>query len=140
MGLALACRIGFTTWPKIVNKVNHYRVEFVDGYAISVHQVVMDGDTKPFIYVEYLEDCQGNVDKSLLGRFDSMDDLPKWMQDKLVRLFILDVSGTTIQKVAGIGQRMSETVYWVEEETKKAELASIEPRPREKIERWRWNG
>ena len=52
------------------------------------------------------------LDPQAQGEYDSVDDLPKWVQDRLAVLMI--TSGTPpTQEVAGVGRRISSHVYWV---------------------------
>jgi len=44
--------------------------------------------------------------------YDSVDDLPEWMQQKLALLSGIDCSKPT-EELEGIGRRVSDHVYWV---------------------------
>ena len=52
------------------------------------------------------------IDSPLEGYYDTVDDLPQWVKERLAVLMITDSTPPT-QEVAGIGRRISRTVYWV---------------------------
>lgn len=52
------------------------------------------------------------LDTKLDGTYASVADLPKWMRDKLASLSIMSFEPPTYP-VAGVGQRISEFVFWV---------------------------
>jgi hypothetical protein len=44
--------------------------------------------------------------------YETLDDLPKWVQDKLAVLMLLDHMKVN-EEVEGVGRRINENVYWV---------------------------
>lgn len=63
----------------------------------------------------YLYDlCAENGDRcGLHVKYDSADELPEWMQDKLRRLWLMPIP-PPMEYIAGIGARMDKDVYWVD--------------------------
>ena len=67
--------------------------------------------------VEVFEDgltvlCFGTSMQDYDGSYKSIDQLPKWMQDKLHVLAMMDYKPPT-KTVEGIGRRISRDVFWV---------------------------
>lgn len=67
--------------------------------------------------VEVFEDgltvlCFGTSMQDYDGMYQSIDQLPKWMQDKLHVLAMMDYKPPT-KTVEGIGRRISRDVFWV---------------------------
>jgi hypothetical protein len=58
--------------------------------------------------------CLGidSVDKEVEGEYATTDDLPAWMQERIAVLSMMKVDPPQT-KVAGIGMRVDESVYWV---------------------------
>ena len=52
------------------------------------------------------------LDPQAEGDYDSVDDLPKWVQDRLAVLMITPMRTPTVE-VASIGRRIGENIYWV---------------------------
>lgn len=52
------------------------------------------------------------LDPQAEGDYDSVDDLPKWVQDRLAVLMITPLT-TPTKEVEGIGRRIGENIYWV---------------------------
>jgi hypothetical protein len=48
----------------------------------------------------------------LEGHYDTVDDLPQWMQDKLAVLVILHPP-PPVTEIPGVGRRMGDNLYWV---------------------------
>jgi hypothetical protein len=44
--------------------------------------------------------------------YEHANDLPQWVQDKLAVLMLLDHNANN-QEVAGVGRRISESIFWV---------------------------
>lgn len=53
-----------------------------------------------------------SVDSKLSGHYDSVDALPKWVQERLAVLMITPSTPPTYE-VEGVGRRISSHVYWV---------------------------
>lgn len=56
--------------------------------------------------------CFGTSMQNYDGLYQSIDQLPKWMQDKLHVLAMMDYKPPT-KTVEGIGRRISVDVFWV---------------------------
>ena len=52
------------------------------------------------------------LDPQAEGDYDSVDDLPKWVQDRLAVLMITPLTPPT-KEVDGIGRRIGANIYWV---------------------------
>ena len=44
--------------------------------------------------------------------YETLDDLPNWVQDKLAVLMLLDHTKVN-EEVKGVGRRISQSIYWV---------------------------
>lgn len=53
-----------------------------------------------------------SVDAIVDGNYDSVKDLPDWMQEKLTLLSMLSHTPPT-EPVAGVGRRINAEIYWV---------------------------
>jgi hypothetical protein len=53
-----------------------------------------------------------SVDAIVDGTYDSVQDLPNWMQEKLTLLSMLSPMPPT-EPVAGVGRRINPDIYWV---------------------------
>lgn len=51
-------------------------------------------------------------DPELKSFYESVDELPKWVQDKLAVLMLLDHTKTN-EEVESVGRRISENIFWV---------------------------
>ncbi len=51
-------------------------------------------------------------DPELKKYYETLDELPKWVQDKLAVLMLLDHTKVN-EEVEGVGRRINENVYWV---------------------------
>jgi len=51
-------------------------------------------------------------DPELKKYYETLDDLPNWVQDKLAVLMLLDHKKVN-EEVKGVGRRINEYVYWV---------------------------
>jgi hypothetical protein len=73
----------------------------------KLYRVVIDGS-------KVLVLCFGMdlLDPQAEGEYDSVDDLPKWVQDRLAVLMLMDFTPPTVD-VAGVGRRIEENVYWI---------------------------
>jgi hypothetical protein len=57
---------------------------------------------------ELLDNFKPELDSS----YTHADELPKWVQDKLAVLMLLDHKANN-QEVAGVGRRINEDIFWV---------------------------
>ena len=53
-----------------------------------------------------------SVDSKLEGYYDSVDELPDWVKERLAVLMVLDSTPPT-GELAGVGRRISAHVFWV---------------------------
>jgi hypothetical protein len=58
--------------------------------------------------------CLGldSVDSEGDGQYDSVDDLPDWMQEKLSALYLFKCEGY-MPIVESVGRRISKDVFWL---------------------------
>lgn len=54
-----------------------------------------------------------SVDDPINGSYDSLSDLPQWMQERIAMLSMLSFKPPT-ETVPGVGRRIGEFTYWVE--------------------------
>jgi hypothetical protein len=75
----------------------------------NIYRVIVD-NTTGHVKVS----CIGleSVDAIVDGNYDSVQDLPDWMQEKLTLLSMLSHTPPT-EPVAGVGRRINAEVYWV---------------------------
>ena len=83
--------------------------------ADTLYNVYLDKDTKRIKVICLGINC---IDNSLKDSYDSWEDLPKWMKDKIAVLMMLEVRGfmsTALDdEVKGIGMRgQGEDKFWV---------------------------
>lgn len=57
---------------------------------------------------DLLENFAPELEKS----YDSVDDLPQWVQERLAVLMVLDVTKRN-EEIRGIGKRINKNVFWV---------------------------
>ena len=60
-------------------------------------------------------DCYEMMDSfqpELQGGYDNVDELPKWVQDRISVLMLLDHKVLN-QEVKSVGRRISENIFWV---------------------------
>lgn len=53
-----------------------------------------------------------SVDSALEGYYDGVDALPDWVKERLAVLMVMDSTPPT-GELAGVGRRISESVFWV---------------------------
>ena len=53
-----------------------------------------------------------NVDSKLNGTYDTPDDLPDWVQDRISVLMLLPLEKPT-KTIEGVGRRIDKNVFWV---------------------------
>ena len=75
----------------------------------NIYRVTVNQDTG---YVRVA--CIGleRVDAVVDGNYDSTEDLPDWMQEKLALLSMLSYVPPT-EPVSGVGRRINTDIYWV---------------------------
>ena len=75
----------------------------------NIYRVVIYPNTK-----SVLVSCFGmeGVDMAVEGAYDSVDELPEWIQRKLAVLTMLKVK-PPMQAVADVGRRIDEDTFWV---------------------------
>jgi hypothetical protein len=83
---------------------NFERIEVQDDKLYRV--VIRDGRVEVICFGIDLLDPQAE------GEYDSVDDLPKWVQDRLAVLMITSAKPPTTE-VEGVGRRIDDDVYWV---------------------------
>ena len=90
---------------------NHLRK---DGYRICViephHSVTPK--TGSYVIVQSLEGS--GVESDMEGRYNSVDDLPAWMQERLAILMLMSPKPPT-EHVQGVGRRISQYIFWIYE-------------------------
>lgn len=72
----------------------------------DVYRVVLNSNS------ENVTVTHTKVDTKLDGTYNSVEDLPQWMQDKLAVLAIMSFEPPT-SHVKDVGQRISRFVFWV---------------------------
>lgn len=80
------------TLAMMLHEDNTYRVEFKNN---TVDVICFGTDM---------------VDNPLEGIYDSIDELPQWLQERIAVLSMLPVARD--QTIDGIGSRINETIYW----------------------------
>ena len=61
-----------------------------------------------------------SLDTALERTYTSVKQLPKWMQDQLAVLYILEVADhPQVATIPSVGMRITETVFWVFRENPK---------------------
>jgi len=75
----------------------------------NIYRVVVYPNTK-----SVLVSCFGmeGVDTAIEGAYDSVDELPEWIQRKLSVLNMLKVK-PPMQAVSDVGRRIDEDTFWV---------------------------
>lgn len=53
--------------------------------------------------------------QELKPRYSSVDDLPKWAQEKLAVLMLFDVKGQ-LPDIKGVGRRIDTNLFWIYKE------------------------
>jgi len=73
-----------------------------------------DGTYRVSIYPDKGADilCLGLLDQGIDGHYDSVNDLPKWVQERIAILMMTDSTPPT-KEVEGVGRRISDLVFWV---------------------------
>tara|TARA_R100001377_G_scaffold72252_2_gene48030 strand:- start:1511 stop:1768 length:258 start_codon:yes stop_codon:yes gene_type:complete len=58
-------------------------------------------------------DVEFLVDHNDIGTYDSMNETPLWIQERIAVLMITDPTVRPLQDVAGVGRRIDRSTYWV---------------------------
>lgn len=107
----------------VVHKVNRATMEGieVDDWANCVYRVNIDPDDGS-VGILYMGD--GMTGQALEGQYTSLSDLPQWIRGAVHVLHLCESSGEGQQlslsdHVVGIGRKMSNHLYWLEEPKEK---------------------
>ena len=73
-------------------------------YRIKIHE---DSSVETTCY-EMMDAFKPELDRS----YNNVDELPKWVQDKLAVLMLFD-HNVTNEEVKDVGRRITENIYWV---------------------------
>jgi hypothetical protein len=76
----------------------------------NIYRVVIYPNTKSVLVT-----CFGmeGVDVAVEGTYDSVDELPEWIQHKLAVLNMIKVKPVSGMQVDGIGRRIDRNTFWV---------------------------
>lgn len=75
----------------------------------AIYRVLIHADTG---HIDIMCFGMNPVDKDLVGTYDSVLDLPIWVQERVGVLSVLPAPPPP-NEVTGIGQRIAEHVFWV---------------------------
>lgn len=75
----------------------------------TVYRVVLSNETK---LVHVISFGMEKVDVSPERVYNSVNDLPKWMQEGVALLMMTSAKPPT-EEVDGVGRRIDETTYWL---------------------------
>ena len=75
----------------------------------TVYRVVLSNETK---LVHVISFGMEGVDVSPERVYNSVNDLPKWMQEGVALLMMTSAKPPT-EEVDGVGRRIDETTYWL---------------------------
>jgi hypothetical protein len=75
----------------------------------TVYRVVLSNETK---LVHVISFGMERVDVSPERVYNSVNDLPKWMQEGVALLMMTSAKPPT-EEVDGVGRRIDETTYWL---------------------------
>lgn len=75
----------------------------------TVYRVVLNDETK---LVHVISFGMEGVDVSPERVYNSFNDLPKWMQERVALLMMTSAEPPT-NEVDGVGRRIDETTYWL---------------------------
>lgn len=56
--------------------------------------------------------CFGDIDNDIDGHYDSVDDLPVWMQERLAILMLMSCKPPT-ESIDDVGRRIGPHLFWV---------------------------
>jgi hypothetical protein len=77
--------------------------------ALPIYRIQINGDNTVETTCYEMLDA---FDPELKKYYETLDELPKWVQDKLAVLMLLDHTKVN-EEVEGVGRRINENVYWV---------------------------
>lgn len=75
----------------------------------NCYRVEVYPDTGKVQVMSFDLDC---IDVSALGLYDSINNTPDWIQERIATLMLVDPTPPT-KEVNGIGHRIDQTTYWV---------------------------
>jgi hypothetical protein len=75
----------------------------------TIYRIVLNYETKLVHVVSF---GMEKVAVSEEQAYNSVNDLPKWMQEKLALLMMTSAKPPT-EEVDGVGRRIDDTVYWL---------------------------
>jgi hypothetical protein len=75
----------------------------------TVYRVVLNGETK---LVHVISFGMEKVEVSSEQVYNSVNDLPRWMQEGVALLMMTSAKPPT-DEVEGVGRRIDETTYWL---------------------------
>jgi len=75
----------------------------------TVYRVVLSNETK---LVHVISFGMEGVDVSPEQVYDSINDLPEWMQEGIALLMMMSAKPPT-DEVEGVGRRIDETTFWL---------------------------
>ena len=74
----------------------------------NVYRIELKGDRQVEVLCFGLE----SVDTELEGYYDSVEALPKWVQERIALLSMIDAKPPT-EEVENVGRRINQSTYWV---------------------------
>jgi hypothetical protein len=94
---------------EVTHKFLHMTINTVDDIPPQdkIYRVEITNDAVQVV-------CLGidSVDSDANAYYDSMEDLPKWVKDKIYVLSMFKCGGV-MPIVGGVGRRISENVFWL---------------------------
>lgn len=75
----------------------------------NCYRVTVDPTTGVVVVMSFDIDC---VDASALGVYNTINDTPTWVQERIATLMMVDPTPPT-EEVNGVGHRIDKTTYWV---------------------------
>lgn len=55
------------------------------------------------------------IDAPVIGLYDTLDDTPLWVQERIATLMLVDPTPPT-EEVTGVGHRIDRDTYWIHSE------------------------
>jgi len=98
----------FAQAAMLEKKVDSVRAEWVGGLDNVYRVFTMPKSTR----IEVV--CLGldSTDSEAEGFYQSVDELPQWMQERLAVLYLIKVDPPQT-KIDGVGMRVDENVFWI---------------------------
>ena len=79
-----------------------------DQPASTIYRIHIDSDNAVDVTCIGLE----SIDSALEGTYDSLDELPEWVQGRIAVLSMLSATPPT-QDIPSVGRRITNRTYWV---------------------------